>query len=148
VVSTLEACASGSFQKILSDTLEGRKVRAERVLLCSGKICYDLEQQREKLNRHDVAIVRIEQLYPFPLEMLRSMLSSYAEGTPAVWVQEEPENMGAWHYLRIKLVEKLFDRFPFSVVCRPESASTATGSAASHRREQEELMAAAFGTYK
>jgi 2-oxoglutarate dehydrogenase E1 component len=105
-----------------------------------------LEQQREKLNRHDVAIVRIEQLYPFPLEMLGSVLSSCAEGTPAVWVQEEPENMGAWHYLRIKLGEKLFDRFPLSVVCRPESASTATGSANSHRREQEELMVAAFGT--
>jgi 2-oxoglutarate dehydrogenase E1 component len=148
VVSTLEACASGSFQKILSDRLEDRKGRAERVLLCSGKIYYDLEQQREKLNRHDVAIVRIEQLYPFPLERLRSVLSAYAEGTPVVWVQEEPENMGAWHYLRTKLGEKLFDRFPFSVVCRPESASTATGSAASHRREQEELMAAAFGTLK
>jgi 2-oxoglutarate dehydrogenase E1 component len=146
VVSALEACASGGFQKILSDTLEDRKGHPERVLLCSGKIYYDLEQQREKLNRRDVAIVRIEQLYPFPLEMLGSVLSSYPEGTPVVWVQEEPENMGAWHYLRVKLGEKLFDRFPFSVVCRPESASPATGSANSHRREQEQLLIEACGT--
>jgi 2-oxoglutarate dehydrogenase E1 component len=89
--------------------------------------------------------VRIEQLYPFPEEILRLALASYPEGTPVFWVQEEPENMGAWYYLRAQFGEELFGRFPFAVISRPESASPATGSASSHKREQGRLLAAAFG---
>jgi 2-oxoglutarate dehydrogenase E1 component len=77
--------------------------------------------------------------------MLRSLLASAPDDTPVVWAQEEPENMGAWHYLRVKFGEKLFNRLSFSVVSRPESASPATGSGSSHKQEQEQLLAAAFG---
>ncbi|MGH7828735.1 MAG: 2-oxoglutarate dehydrogenase E1 component, partial [Candidatus Binatia bacterium] len=101
--------------------------------------------RREKLQRKDIAIVRIEQLHPLPLENLRSVLAGYPDGTPVIWAQEEPENMGYWHYLRVRLGERLFDRLPFSVISRPESASPATGSATRHKREQERLLAAAFG---
>jgi 2-oxoglutarate dehydrogenase E1 component len=145
VASSLEECASGAFQRILPDSLGIRGERAKRVILCSGKIYYELEQRREKLQRNDVAILRVEQLYPLPQKMLGSFLSDYSEDTSILWVQEEPENMGAWHYLRISCGEKLFGKFPFSVIARPQSASPATGSASSHKQEQEQLLTAAFG---
>jgi 2-oxoglutarate dehydrogenase E1 component len=145
VISSLHDCSAGAFQRIIPDALAKRAEPLECVILCSGKIYYELEQQREKLERNDVAIVRIEQLYPLPEENLRSLFSSYPDGTAAIWVQEEPLNMGAWNYLRGRLGEKLFNRFPLSVVSRPESASAATGSASSHKREQEQILAAAFG---
>jgi 2-oxoglutarate dehydrogenase E1 component len=145
VVSSLEECAKGAFQRVIPDILRKRTERLERIILCSGKIYYELEQQRDRLSRSDVAILRIEQLYPLPEERLRSILASYPDGTPVFWVQEEPENMGAWHYLRVKFGQELFKRLPFSVVSRPESASPATGSASSHKREQAQLLAVALG---
>jgi 2-oxoglutarate dehydrogenase E1 component len=145
VVSSLEECAKGTFQRVIRDPRRNEAERFERVILCSGKIYYELEQQRDKVGRNDVAILRIEQLYPLPEEILRLVLASYPDGTPVFWVQEEPENMGAWHYLQAKFGEKLFNRLPFAVVSRPESASPATGSGSSHKREQEQLLAAAFG---
>ncbi|MBI4527546.1 MAG: 2-oxoglutarate dehydrogenase E1 component [Deltaproteobacteria bacterium] len=145
VISSLAECAKGAFQRILPDSLSAPTERIERLILCSGKIYYELDQHRQKMGRNDVAIVRVEQLYPFPEQMLRSIVEFYADGTPAHWVQEEPENMGAWPYLRVKLGEKLFNRLPLSVVSRPESASPATGSASVHKQEQEKVLAAAFG---
>jgi 2-oxoglutarate dehydrogenase E1 component len=145
VVSSLEECAKGTFQRVIRDPRRNEAERFERVILCSGKIYYELEQQRDRVGRNDVAILRIEQLYPLPEEILRLVLAFYPDGTPVFWVQEEPENMGAWHYLQAKFGEKLFNRLPFAVVSRPESASPATGSGSSHKREQEQLLAAAFG---
>ena len=111
-----------------------------RILLCTGKMYYELEKRREKSNRDDIAILRLEQLYPLDHQALRSALSIYTAGTPVVWVQEEPQNMGAWRYLRVQFGEKLFDNFPFSGIYRPESASPATGSAGSHKKEQEQIV--------
>ncbi len=143
-LSTLDECATGSFHKVIPDaTVAGNAV--ERVLLCSGKIYFELLQKRDELKRDDVAIIRIEQLYPIPRELLRNTLSQYADGTPVFWVQEEPENQGAWRFLRVHLGERLFDRFPFSGVSRASAASPATGSKSSHTLEQEKLLAAAFG---
>ena len=115
-----------------------------RVLLCSGKVFYELEKRRDELERSDVAIVRVEQLYPLPRKSLQKALADYADGTPVLWVQEEPENMGAWRFLRIHFGETLFDRLPFSGVCRQSAASPATGSKKSHDLEQSELLTAAF----
>jgi 2-oxoglutarate dehydrogenase E1 component len=141
-VSRLEDCASGHFQRVLADT---RSIdNAARILLCSGKIYYELEAFREKGGRNDAALARVEQLYPFPEEPLRAALQHYRDGTPVLWVQEEPKNMGAWSYLREKFGEKLFGRFPLSVVSRPERASPATGSASRHKQEQEQLVERAF----
>ena len=75
----------------------------ERILLCSGKIYYELEQNREELKRTNVALLRVEQLYPLPRDLLRKTLADYRDGTPVYWVQEEPENMGAWRFLRVNL---------------------------------------------
>jgi 2-oxoglutarate dehydrogenase E1 component len=140
--STIDECAHGQFQRVIVD--RGRKKKTERVLLCSGKVYYDLARHRDELDRGDVAIVRIEQFYPLPEHHLRAALDPYDDGTPVVWVQEEPENMGAWRHLRARFGYMLFSRFPFTGVCRAESASPATGSASSHRIEQHEIIARAF----
>ena len=143
-VSTLDECAFGRFQRLIPDA-ETHGPRVERILLCSGKIYYELVQQREKLDRERFVILRLEQLYPLHEETLQAALAPFADGTPAVWVQEEPENMGAWSYLRVRFGEHLLGRFPFSGVYRPAATSPATGSASSHRLEQQALLARAFG---
>ena len=143
-VSSLDELATGTFQRILPDTqIHNGAVR--RVLLCTGKIYYELLEGRERLERYDVAIVRLEQLYPLPEEVLSAGLARYADGTPVFWVQEEPENMGAWRYLRVRFGRRLIGRLPFSGIYRPASASTATGSASSHKMEQRQLIDRAFG---
>jgi 2-oxoglutarate dehydrogenase E1 component len=143
-VSPLDRFAQGRFERVLPDydLAEGR---VERVLVCSGKLYYELVEAREKRDRRDVAIVRLEQLYPFPDAQLLATLKKYPDGTPVFWVQEEPANMGAWYFLRVQICEKLFGRYPFQGVTRPTSASPATGSGSSHRLEQKELIAKAFG---
>ena len=142
-VSSLDEFETGTFQRVLRDTTAvARDVR--RILLCSGKVAYELEKRRQELGRHDVAIVRVEQFYPLPRRALEDALAAYAPGTPAVWVQDEPENMGAWRFLRIHFGDRLLDRFPFSGVCRQSAASPATGSKKSHDLEQNELLATAF----
>ncbi len=143
-VSALEDLAKGTFQRYLGDTAI-RPDRAARVLLCSGKIYYELKEERERLGREDVAIVRLEQLYPLYPATLNEALSPYAEGTPVYWVQEDPENMGAWRYLRVRFGERLLGRYPFQGIHRPASSSPATGSASSHKLEQKQLLATAFG---
>jgi 2-oxoglutarate dehydrogenase E1 component len=110
------------------------------VLLCSGKIYHELAEVR----RPDVALVRVEQLYPLADESLAGALAPYADGTPVVWVQEEPENMGAWWYMRARFGERILGRWPLTAVCRPASASPATGSASSHKLEQKQLLERAY----
>jgi 2-oxoglutarate dehydrogenase E1 component len=143
-VSPLEDLVKGTFQRVLADTLDTPARDIHRVLLCSGKVAYELEKRRQEIGRRDVAIVRVEQLYPLPRQALEEALAAYTPGTPVVWVQEEPENMGSWRFVRIHFGEKLFDRFPFSGVCRQSAASPATGSKKSHDMEQNELLSAAF----
>lgn len=140
-ISSLDDCSQGRFRRILPDPTPVEQVK--RVLLCSGKIYYELDKEREESNRMDVAIVRLEQLYPLRKEELLSMIAKYPEGTPVAWVQEEPENMGAWRYMLVQLGREL--RNPFSGVYREASASPATGSASRHKREQTDLVKEAFG---
>jgi 2-oxoglutarate dehydrogenase E1 component len=142
-VSSLADCAEGTFQRVISDpVIKPEKTR--RILLCAGKIYYELLQQREALKREDVAILRLEQIYPIPDRLLQAALEPYAADTPAVWVQEEPENMGAWRFLRVHFGETLYGKFPFAGIRRPASASPATGSARIHKRDQRFLIAQAF----
>lgn len=148
VVSSLEDCAQGGFQRVIPDRQPGRDGPPTRVLLCSGKVYYELASLREERKRDDVAIVRLEQLYPCPHAQLRSAFERYPGGTPVYWVQEEPENMGAWSYLQRLFGERFLGRFPLRHVSRPASASPASGSANMHRREQAGLLARAFGKEK
>jgi 2-oxoglutarate dehydrogenase E1 component len=140
----IDEIATGKFHRVLPDPdgLVGAGV--QRVLLCTGKIFYDLQAHRKELGRQDVAIIRLEQLYPFPKQELASLLDAYAPNTRIVWVQDEPENMGAWPFLRLRFGDRLLGRHPMSAVSRDESASPATGSAHSHKLEQQELIDRAF----
>jgi len=140
--SSLDELAQGRFLRILPDDQDPAAVR--RILLCSGKLYYELAAEREKLSRRDVAILRLEQLYPLYPETLRQALAPYAAGTPVTWVQEEPENMGAWRYLRATQGAKLLGQYPFAGIFRPASASPATGSASAHQLEQSEIIQAAL----
>jgi 2-oxoglutarate dehydrogenase E1 component len=115
-----------------------------RVLLCSGKVYFDLAEAREKLARQDVALLRLEQLYPLPDELLGQALAPYPREAPVVYVQEEPENMGAWPYLKGRFGHELPGGRRLEGVARRPSASPATGSATSHRREQQQLVERAF----
>jgi 2-oxoglutarate dehydrogenase E1 component len=137
--STLEECAVGRFRRIIPDPLVNRDQQVDKILLCSGKIYYELEEERARLGQKNIAIVRLEQLYPFPESQFKDALALYSDAKSVSWVQEEPENMGAWHYLHAKFCNQVFGR-PFSGIFRLASGSPATGSHASHKREQKELL--------
>jgi 2-oxoglutarate dehydrogenase E1 component len=145
-VSSFDDCANGHFQAIIGDA-SVPPAEVKRILLCTGKIYYELAALREELKRRDVAIVRLEQLAPLRADLLEQALAIYPANTPAVWVQEEPANMGAWMFMRIRFGEKLFDRFPFSGITRPAAASPATGSAKRHKKRQSDLLNRAFGQF-
>jgi 2-oxoglutarate dehydrogenase E1 component len=141
--STIDEIANGSFQRVIGDTSGVDPADVKRILLCSGKVYYDLEKKRAEIGAHDVAIVRLEQLYPLS-DAIVNALVRYKDGTPLVWVQDEPWNMGAWYCLNTRLPTLLQKRLPFSCVARAESASPATGSHASHDLEQKMLIESAF----
>ncbi len=142
--SSLGDLAQGRFERVIGDSaVTAEQVR--RVLLCSGKLVYELERVREERGIMDVAILRVEQLYPLPDQVLQDALGSFADGTPVVFVQEEPANMGAAPHLRVRFGSELYGRWPFAVLSRPASASPASGSAKQHRLEQAALVERALG---
>jgi 2-oxoglutarate dehydrogenase E1 component len=145
-VSSLEDLEKGGFRRILFDQAATLK-QVGCVLLCSGKLYYELARMGDESDRRDVAIMRLEQLYPLHDEELSQALADYPPNRPVVWVQEEPANMGAWRYLFARFGERLLDTWPFSAVCRPASASPATGWGSRHRIEQSNLLKAAFDVH-
>lgn len=136
VVSSIDAFTSGSFQEVLGDSYAVSK-NVNKVLLCTGKVYFDLLEEQQKTKAKDVAIIRLEQLYPFPEKQLAKQLNEYKDAK-LVWVQEEPENMGAWGFmLRVSgLTLELISRKPM--------ASPATGFAKVHKEEQAEIVNKAF----
>ncbi|MBS0206838.1 MAG: 2-oxoglutarate dehydrogenase E1 component [Planctomycetes bacterium] len=144
-VSTFDELATGTFRRVLSDSTAIPPAGVKRILLCSGKVYYDLLKRRTELERTDVAILRLEQLYPMPHTELQQQLSLYPEGTPVTFVQEDPENMGAWRFLRVMWGSSIYGRHPFDGIYRPASASPATGSHHSHDIEQDEILTKAIG---
>ncbi len=143
--SSLSDFTDGGFQRIIPDQMNVDPATVKRVLLCTGKVYYDLLATREEKHYDDVAIIRVEQLYPMHKDELLDVLSVYPDGTPVVWVQEEARNMGAWAYMNRELPSLLAGIFPWSCVSRPLSASPATGSMSRHKRQQARLIADAFG---
>jgi len=115
-----------------------------RVLLCSGKVYYDLVAERKKLEDSSTAIIRVEQFYPFPKNLLSEQLSRYSTATDIRWVQEEPENMGGWSFMEPRLLKLLGPKQALRYVGRPASASPATGSHTIHQMEQQRLVKEAF----
>jgi 2-oxoglutarate dehydrogenase E1 component len=110
-------------------------------LFCSGKIYYDLLEKQQTDQRKDVAIVRVEQLYPTPVPQMMKVKTRYAKATEFIWVQEEPENMGAWPYMCRKFRKS---ELQLDVISRNESSSTATGFAKQHISQQQYIIAKAF----
>ena len=136
--------SEGEFHRVIPDTSGADPKQAKRVILCSGKIYYELDEARIKSGRTDIAIIRIEQLYPLRSDEMVTTLAPYADGTELLWVQEEPFNMGAWYYMRARLPEMIAGRLPLRCVSRPESASPATGSHGAHKIEQAKLIGQAI----
>jgi 2-oxoglutarate dehydrogenase E1 component len=139
-VSTLDELSKGTFQYIIgeADQLDAKKVK--RIVFCSGKVYYDLYNARAKQQRDDVAIVRIEQLYPFPREQYQAVIANYPNAKDVVWCQEEPENQGAWYQIKHRLRIYLAEDHQLYYVTRKGSSSTAVGYLKVHAREQEELV--------
>jgi 2-oxoglutarate dehydrogenase E1 component len=143
-VSPLEEFTRGRFQHVIPDDSVDPK-HVDRVLLCSGKVYYDLAGARDALGARNVAIIRVEQLYPLRHEEILEALSVYAEGIRVIWVQEEARNFGAWHYVSRVLPSLLLSSFKWSGVSRPYSASPATGSLSRHNLEHAKLLEEAMG---
>jgi 2-oxoglutarate dehydrogenase E1 component len=144
-VSTLEEIEHGSFQKIIPDSRPAG-TPTSRIVLCTGKAYYDLLEERTRLGRNDVALIRVEQFYPLEANKVLESLSQYEAGTPLFWYQDEPSNMGAWQFVKIHWGDTLASRFKLQRISRAESASPSTGSMKAHKLEERELLNAAFGS--
>jgi len=147
-VSAIEDFTTGSFQPVLADPGVGGKpldsAAVRRVLLCSGKVFYDLLAAREARAATDVAIVRLEQLYPLPSDEVTAALATYPHAEDLVWVQEEPANQGCWQFIALNLPEHLPAGARLRRVARPASASPAAGAQSVHEAEQHALLESAI----
>jgi 2-oxoglutarate dehydrogenase E1 component len=135
-ISSFDELSKGRFMEVIDDDANNKTLR---VVMCSGKIYYELLEYKEKNQISDIAVIRLEQLYPLPIDQLKAIRKKYS-GAEWLWVQEEPVNMGAWSYL----LRVLSPEIPLRGICRAESASPATGSHKTHEREQSELINQAF----
>jgi 2-oxoglutarate dehydrogenase E1 component len=142
--SRLEDFTDGAFQVVLDDPTTPDPGNVRRVLLCSGKVYYALAAAREKERAGGIAIVRVEQLYPFPRKELMAVLNKYRRAQEFVWVQEEPRNRGAWSFISPRLSDMLPDTV-VQYVGRDESASPAAGAFKMHQVEEQEILTAALG---
>ena len=142
--STLEDFTQRGFQLVLDDPAEPNPQRVRRVLLCSGKVFYTLDKARAKQAVNDVALVRVEQFYPFPEKEIRAIFAKYRLATEIAWVQDEPENRGAWTFMNIKLRQILPENYALTYFGREEAASPATGLHKMHDIEEEELLSHAL----
>jgi 2-oxoglutarate dehydrogenase E1 component len=137
--STIDELLSGGFKPVIDDPKVTDKSKVRRIILCSGKVYFDLDNAREKSNI-PITIIRLEQFYPFPKVRLKEILESYTDATELFWTQEEPKNMGGWTFVKDRLEEIMPQNLSLTYVGRPASASPATGSYAIHELEQEKLI--------
>jgi len=138
VNSTIEDLSEGQFQEVIDDNNTISK-NVSRVVFCTGKVYYDLLERKNELKVDDIALVRLEQIYPFPEKQIEEILKKYPNALQYLWVQEEPENMGAWGFVRDQ-----FKNIPIQLVSRQRSGSPATGLGAIHRTEQDEIVKKVF----
>jgi 2-oxoglutarate dehydrogenase E1 component len=142
--STLDDLAGGEFRPVLDDAGADRD-RVERLVLCQGKVYYDITGHEERANAPSVAVARVEQLYPFPGERVKAVVARYPNLRELVWAQEEPQNMGAWRALRHRLEETKPESIPLLYIGRPWRASPSEGYPTAHLREQDRIVRAALG---
>ena len=147
--SPLSELAKGSFQTVIGEvdaTIDAKKVK--RVLACSGRVYYDLVNARKERGQHDVAIIRLEQLYPFPHKALTAELKKFPNVTELVWTQDEPQNQGAWFQIQHNILENMADGQKLAYAGRPASASPAVGYYDKHYAQQKALIETAFSKLK
>ncbi|PHQ79384.1 MAG: 2-oxoglutarate dehydrogenase E1 component [Coxiella sp. (in: Bacteria)] len=142
--STLNDLVTGSFKTIIPEIDDIEATQVTRVIMCTGKIYYELLEKRRALERHDVAIIRIEQLYPFPYDKLREQLIQYEHVKMIVWCQEEPKNQGTWFWIRDRFAKLLQENSVLAYAGRAASAAPACGYASLHKHQQDALVEKAF----
>jgi 2-oxoglutarate dehydrogenase E1 component len=147
-VSTLKDLSKGRFQEVIPDSLLADNSRVETLALCSGKIYYELLEERERLKNERTALVRVEQLYPCPVKEICKIIKSYPNLKNLSWVQEEPRNMGAYQFMYFRLSEMLIKegltKLALHFVGRGDRSSPATGSIYRHKVEQAEIIKSCF----
>jgi 2-oxoglutarate dehydrogenase E1 component len=143
--SPIEAFTSGSFEEVLDDADVADPTKVKRIVLASGKVGTEAIARRDETGAMAAAVVRVEQLYPWPFARVASAVDRYPNATEIVWLQEEPENMGSWNAVKSYLFDAHGESHEIRRVSRTESGSPATGSNAIHQQEQEELLNRAFG---
>ena len=139
-VSPLEDLAAGGFREVIDDASADPRT-TKKLVFCTGKVYYDLLEEKEKLHANDTALVRIEQLHPFPIKQIRKLIEKYHHATDWLWTQEEPANMGAWNFIHHQMEE-----VPLRLVARPASGSPATGSPEFHEIRQRKIIEKTFGS--
>jgi 2-oxoglutarate dehydrogenase E1 component len=146
--SPIQEFAQGSFQTVIPETesLEAKEVK--RIIACSGKVYYDLISKRTELRKTDTAVIRVEQLYPFPHKQFEAEMKRYSNATEVVWCQEEPQNQGAWYQTAHYFRENMRDDQKLYYAGRPPSAAPAGGYMARHNERQRTLVEQAFGKFK
>lgn len=142
-VSSLEALTQGAFRPLIGDDIVSPEA-ARRLVFCSGKVYYDLAQMRRDEHIERVAIIRLEELYPFPVEGFAATIANYKNASEIVWCQEEPQNQGAWYQIRHRLQEPLGEKHQLYYAGRPGAAAPASGIHAVHTMQQQALVAAAL----
>jgi 2-oxoglutarate dehydrogenase E1 component len=143
-VSSLEDLTDGEFQSVIPETEELKLKKVRRIIVCSGRVYYDLLAYRKAHKIQDIAIVRIEQLYPFPHEEFKAEVARFEQAKDVLWCQEEPGNQGAWHRIQHYLLRHLGVNQTLCNAMRPSSASPAVGYLAKHNFQKEELIETAF----
>jgi 2-oxoglutarate dehydrogenase E1 component len=146
--SPISEFTKGGFQTVIGETREIKAEKVKRVIVCSGKVYFDLIKKREDKGADDVAIVRIEQLYPFPHKAFGAELKKYPNATDIVWCQDEPQNQGAWFFIQHNLHENMSEGQRLGYAGRAASASPAVGYSHLHQDQQKALIEAAFGKLK
>ncbi|MBS1211395.1 MAG: 2-oxoglutarate dehydrogenase, partial [Proteobacteria bacterium] len=143
-VSTLEELSSGHFQSVIGETEALTPNEVTRVIVCAGKVYYELVEMRRRENIRHVAILRIEQLYPFPLDEFALELDKYRKLRELIWCQEEPENQGAWHQIRHRFLSLTNPGFALGYAGRPNCAAPSVGKFSRHLAQQKQLLEEAF----
>ena len=146
--SPISEFTKGSFQTIIPESKDLKADKVKRLVLCSGKVYYDLAKKREENGHDDTAILRVEQLYPFPHKAFSNELKKYPNATEIVWTQDEPQNQGAWFYVQHYIHENMLDGQKLAYSGRAASASPAVGYSHLHQEQQKALVDGAFGKIK
>lgn len=145
--SMISELAQGTFQEVIADTLLADNSKVEKIVFVSGKLYYELLEQREKLNDQKTALVRLEQISPFPHWKIKEIFKMYPNAKKVIWAQEEPQNMGAFTYVYFKfahILNEINSKAQFGYIGRPDRASPATGSIYRHKVEQQEIVDKVF----